>query len=63
MDLCKTCLSNSGEERVSPGPTIYKGDHWVVEHAYPTALEGWLVIATKRHVVALHELTPAEWQE
>ncbi len=35
---CLTCLSNSGAKRISPGPTIYAGAYWYVEHAYPTTL-------------------------
>lgn len=60
---CLTCLSNSGERRISPGPTIYEGTTWFLEHAYPTALKGWLVVVLKRHVEALHELTPEEFAE
>jgi len=60
---CYTCKSNSGEKRISPGPSIYAGKYWLVEHAYPSTLKGWLVIAAKRHVEALHELTKEEFSE
>lgn len=60
---CPVCRSNSGEERISPGAPIFEGDAWVVEHAYPSALLGWLVIVLKRHAEALHELSRAECQE
>ena len=60
---CYTCRSLSGERRISPGPTIYQGRYWLIEHAYPTCLRGWLVIVLKRHVVALHELTREEFVE
>ena len=60
---CLTCLSLSGEQRISPGPHIYEGVHWVVDHAYPTIHLGWLVILPKRHVEALHELTKEEFLE
>jgi diadenosine tetraphosphate (Ap4A) HIT family hydrolase len=60
---CYTCKSNSGEKRVSPGCTIYEGKHWLIEHAYPSKLKGWLVIITKRHVETLHELTKEEFIE
>lgn len=60
---CLSCLSNSGEKRISPGPTIYEGAYWYLEHAYPTTLKGWLVAVLKRHVEALHELTPEEFTE
>lgn len=60
---CWTCKSNSGEKRISPGPTIYEGEYWLVEHAYPVKIIGWLVIVLKRHVEALHELTAEEFAE
>lgn len=60
---CLVCRSNSGEERISPGPVIHDGDLWILEHAYPSSLLGWVVIVLKRHAEALHELTPAELRE
>ncbi len=62
-DECLTCLSNSGEQRISPGETVHIGRFWVVEHAYPSGLLGWLVIVLRRHAEALHELTTAELDE
>lgn len=61
--VCWTCLSNSGERRISPGQTIYEGKYWLVEHAYPVKRKGWLVIVLKRHADALHELTADEFSE
>jgi diadenosine tetraphosphate (Ap4A) HIT family hydrolase len=63
MEDCWTCRSNSGEKRISPGPTIYAGQYWFLEHAYPTQLKGWLVIVLKRHAAALHELSLEEFAE
>ena len=60
---CLTCKSNSGEQRISPGPTIYEGEYWFVEHAYPVKRLGWLVIVLKRHAEALHDLSPEEFAE
>ena len=56
-------MSNSGERRISPGSTIYEGQYWLVEHAYPSQLKGWLVIVLKRHAEALHELSKDEFVE
>ena len=53
----------NGAARISPGPTIYEGRYWLVEHAYPTALKGWLVIVLRRHAEALHELSAEECLE
>jgi diadenosine tetraphosphate (Ap4A) HIT family hydrolase len=60
---CWTCKSNSGEKRISPGPSIFEGKYWFVEHAYPVKVLGWLVIVLKRHAEALHELTDEEFAE
>jgi diadenosine tetraphosphate (Ap4A) HIT family hydrolase len=60
---CWTCRSNSGKQRISPGATIYSGQYWLVEHAYPARRKGWIVIVLKRHVEALHELTANEFSE
>lgn len=60
---CRSCLYNSGERRISPGPPIHVSDFWPVEHAYPTRLRGWLVIVLRRHVEALHEVTAAEFRD
>jgi diadenosine tetraphosphate (Ap4A) HIT family hydrolase len=60
---CWTCRSNKGEKRISPGPTIFEGKYWLVEHAYPVKMIGWLVIVLKRHAEALHELTSEEFAE
>ena len=60
---CLTCLSLCGEKRISPGPSIHEGTHWIIDHAYPTKLLGWLVMVPKRHVEALHDLSAAEFNE
>ncbi|MFL5732867.1 MAG: HIT family protein [Chloroflexia bacterium] len=63
MEECYSCLSISGERRISPGPTIYAGEHWLVEHAYPVGMRGWLVIVLRRHAEAVHELSGEEFSE
>ena len=60
---CYSCLSISGERRISPGPPIFEGRFWLIEHAYPCAMKGWLVIVLKRHAEALHELSEEESHE
>jgi diadenosine tetraphosphate (Ap4A) HIT family hydrolase len=60
---CWSCRSNCGEQRISPGPPIYVGEFWQVEHAYPTQLPGWLVIVLRRHAEALHDLHAEEFVE
>ena len=63
MKTCLVCQSLSGEKRISPGPSLYVGRYWVVEHAYPVKMTGWLVIVLKRHAEALHDLTDGEFAE
>lgn len=58
-----SCRSISGEKRISPGPFIYEGTYWLVDHAYPTSHLGWLVIVLKRHAEALYELSREEFGE
>jgi diadenosine tetraphosphate (Ap4A) HIT family hydrolase len=60
---CKSCRALSGEERISPGQVIYETKLWQVEHAYPTAVLGWLVIVLKDHQEAVYTLRPDHWQE
>ena len=60
---CWICKSNTGEKRISPGPTIFEGKYWLVEHAYPVKIIGWLVIVLKRHAEAMHDLTAEEFAE
>jgi diadenosine tetraphosphate (Ap4A) HIT family hydrolase len=62
-EQCLSCLGLSGERRISPGTPIHIGEYWQVEHAYPSGLLGWLVIALRRHAIALHELRPEEYVE
>ena len=60
---CWSCLSLSGARRISPGCFIHEGRYWVVDHAYPTRLPGWLVLVLKRHAEALHDLSAEEMTE
>ena len=60
---CPVCESNRGIARISPGPVIYEGTHWIVEHAYPSSLLGWVVIVLRRHVEALRMISVAEAAE
>jgi len=60
---CLSCDSNLGIKRISPGDPIYKGNYWIVEHAYPSGVLGWNVIVLLRHCEKLHELSLEEWTE
>ena len=60
---CWSCPSLSGAQRISPGHFIHEGRYWMVDHAYPTRLLGWLVLVLKRHAEALHDLSAEEMAE
>ncbi len=60
---CYSCQAMRGERRLSPGPVIYRGNFWHIEHAYPCGMVGWLVLVLNRHAATLHELSEAEFEE
>ena len=64
IDLeCRTCVSISGKKRISPGPTVYEGEFWIIEHAYPVKMTGWFVIILKRHIESLNDVRSEEFAE
>lgn len=60
---CNSCNSNRNIKRISPTDPVYNGKYWLVEHAYPSGMLGWLVLLPKRHIEAMHKLTPKEYKE
>jgi diadenosine tetraphosphate (Ap4A) HIT family hydrolase len=42
---------------------IHRTAHWDLVHSYNTALPGWLVLVSRRHITAIDELTDAEAAE
>lgn len=62
-DDCLACQARAGKLKLNPAPEIYSSEHWIVEHVDPTDILGWVVLATREHRHAMHELTPAEWAE
>jgi HAD superfamily hydrolase (TIGR01662 family) len=60
---CSTCQSVQGKISLKNAPRILETTHWLVEHAHPTSVQGWLVLVLRRHALSLHELTPAEAAE
>jgi hypothetical protein len=51
-DVCYSCEVLRGERVISPGPRIYDGAYWYIDHAWPTALLGWSILVLKRHARA-----------
>jgi diadenosine tetraphosphate (Ap4A) HIT family hydrolase len=60
---CLACEARAGRLQLNPAPEIYSGSHWIVEHAHPTDILGWVVLATRQHRHALHDVTSEEWAE
>lgn len=61
--ICLACEARAGRLQLNPAPEIYSGHHWIVEHVHPTDITGWVVLATRQHRHALHDVTPEEWAE
>ena len=62
MSNCKTCQliakRDSGDAPL--WDSIYRTAYWDLVHSYNTALPGWLVLVTRRHIATIAELTPDE---
>lgn len=54
------CDNNARVGQLPPRESIEVGQHWRVAHTYNTALPGWLVVLSRRHVTALHEIDHEE---
>ncbi len=65
MEPCLTCqlVARRDAGAAPPWDCIQRTQCWDVVHSYNTALPGWLVIVARRHIEALHELTPPEAAE
>src|SRR3989344_1851301 len=55
---CQICSWISSKS--FPLGVIYEGKNWAINHVYPTQIKGWLVLSTKRHIEAFHELLEEE---
>jgi diadenosine tetraphosphate (Ap4A) HIT family hydrolase len=60
---CLTCQALQEKIRLTDAPPVIETGLWKVEHAYPTSIKGWLVMVTKRHCEAVHQLTREEAAE
>jgi diadenosine tetraphosphate (Ap4A) HIT family hydrolase len=65
MTDCLTCtlLARRDAGGAPVWDAIARTDHWDVVHAYDTSIEGWLVLAARRHLTALADLSDAEAAE
>jgi diadenosine tetraphosphate (Ap4A) HIT family hydrolase len=46
-----------------PWDQIFRTAHWDVVHCWPTARQGWLVLASREHREAIADLSDAEAEE
>jgi diadenosine tetraphosphate (Ap4A) HIT family hydrolase len=65
LDDASRCLAcpRLALEDPAPRERVVATRHWSVAHAFNTALEGWLVVLPRRHVVAVDQLDAAEAAE
>lgn len=59
---CVICTHNSAEV-LPPREQVWRSEDWRVAHSFDTALRGWLVVMSSRHVSAFDELDQAATQE
>ena len=65
MADCRTCelVARRDSGQAPPWDRIVRTPGWDVAHAYGTAVEGWTVLALRRHVTAVADLTEDEASE
>lgn len=65
VSTCKTCQMTKKRDdgAAPPWDAILRTPGWDLVHSYNSALEGWLVLVTRRHITALAELTDDEAAE
>jgi len=57
---CFSCRLAADGDPAPREAVLTTSPYWRVAHAFDTDLPGWLVLLPRRHVTALHELTPDE---
>lgn len=57
---CFSCHNNERLGSLPPRELVAADDHWRVAHAFDSALPGWLILAPRRHVTSIADLTDAE---
>lgn len=57
---CYSCRQNDRIDSLPAREAVALDDHWRVAHAFDSSLPGWLILAPRRHVTAVADLTDAE---
>ena len=62
MPACRSCelLARRNDGKAPLWDNIFRADCWDVVHAYNTSWLGWLVLVSRRHIVAIDEMSEAE---
>ncbi|MCM3920680.1 HIT family protein [Frankia sp. AiPs1] len=60
---CYSCAGNAAPAGLPPRERVLVGTGWRAAHAIRTALPGWLVLVSRRHLTSPAELTEAEAAE
>ena len=65
MTQCLSCqrIRMRDADEAPPWDGVYRSQFWDLAHAYNTSYLGWLVLISRRHIEALHELSRAEAAE
>ena len=59
MTACFNCDQNAQLASLPIRDRVHAGAHWRIVHAW-SALPGWLVVISRRHLLSLADQTPAE---
>ena len=59
MTACFNCEQGTHLDELPVRDRVYVGEHWRIVHAW-SALPGWLVVISRRHVLGLGELSVDE---
>jgi diadenosine tetraphosphate (Ap4A) HIT family hydrolase len=57
--MCHTCELNADTDALPFRERLYLDEHWRVAHGW-SSLPGWLVVASRRHIESIAELTTEE---
>jgi diadenosine tetraphosphate (Ap4A) HIT family hydrolase len=65
MSQCITCdlIARRDAQEAPLWDSFYRTPFWDLVHSYNTSLPGWLVLVSRRHIIAVDELTTAEAAE
>jgi diadenosine tetraphosphate (Ap4A) HIT family hydrolase len=61
MTTCFSCTQNALDPAtLPPREAVYDEGLWRLAHSFNSALPGWLVLISRRHITSLAQLTPEE---